>query len=503
MKKILWICDSFSEKTAYANISEKLCKILSNRYKIIYFFINTLSTSNQKNSYTIHIPREILEQHNNPSIKDYYYNILVGCYMLSDIITIEKPDIVVSINDYQIVQKHLEIVKSVSKCMFIPYVPIDCEKLPVSFFDSLKKADFILTMTEHSRKILSNSFSNVFLLPHYIDNCYYPLELSKKEIRKKIYPSNIDIEDDSIIILNINNSGIRKRLDIFIESLYILNNKICISNILYVLKTNKDFNLHEMILLNNKKYNIDLTRHFILLTEKMNNEDMNLLYNSANIFVTTTSGEGFGLPPFESICCNVFTLVPDNTCYPEYFPLDFLIKCETKTYKEGRDIIEIPRDDIYMVFIQGIPSYKNTTIEYLQDCSNFSNFNCRKEIIDCNNFESQLNDIVKEKTPFQLIIKVDITNSFIDTENIIKIYRKVDFNNFEKWDFTISSYDSFDEYISKVRIPCKNDLTDKIINYIKNPTMYKNIIKKTKNKLIKKLSLSVIEEQLLSLPFFV
>ena len=500
MKKILWICDSFIEKTAYANISEKLCQILSCRYKIIYLFINTFSNSQEENSYTVHIPNEILSQRTNPSIKDYFYNMLIGCYMLPEVMTNENPDIVVSINDYQIVTKHLEIVKSMSNCFFIPYMPIDCEKLPVSFFDSLKKSDFVLTMTDHSRKILENSFSNVFLLPHYINNCYYRLHLSKKEIRKEIY--SINIEDNSIIILNINNSGNRKRLDIFIESLYVLSKKICISNILYVLKTSKNFNFYEMISLYNKKYCTDLTKHFIFLTEQMNNDDMNLLYNSADIFVTTTSGEGFGLTPFESICCNVFTLVPDNTCYPEYFPLDFLIKCETKTYREGRDIVEIPRDDVYMVLIQGIPSYKNTTIEYLDECSTFNNFNCRKEIIDCDNFKRKLNNIVKEKTPFQLIIKIDITNSFIDLEKIIEIYRKIDFNRFKKWDFTLSCYNNFNTYISKVRIPCKNDLTDKIIDYIKNPKKYENLIMETKNKLLKKLSVSEIEQQILSLPFF-
>ena len=502
MKKILWICDSLKEKTAYGIISKKLCEILSYKYKIIYLFINTLSCDDyEKDSYTVHIPNDIILQYNNPSVSEYYYNMLFGCYSLIDVLKKETPDIVVSINDYQVVAKHLEIVKSRSKCIFIPYMPIDCEKLPISFFNLLKESNFVLTMTEHSKKILSNELSNIYILPHFIDDCYHKATLTKKEIRKIIYSN--DIDDNSIIILNINNCTKRKRLDIFIESLYVLNSKMNVSNFLYVLKTSNKFDLDSMISLYNNKYSIDLTSNFIFLTEKLNKNDMNLLYNSADIFVTTTSGEGFALTPFESICCDVFTLVPDNTCYPEYFSSELLIKCNIKTYKEGRDCIDIPDTDVNMIFIQGIPSYKDTTIKYLDDPIKFNNITCRKQIIDCNNLESQLNKIVEEKTPFQLIIKVDITNSFINTENIIKVYKMLDFKQFKNWDFTLSSPDTFDTYISKVKIPDINDLTDKIVDYIKNPEKYQNIVNETKNKILKKLSITEIERQLLSLPFFV
>lgn len=502
MKKILWICDSFKEKTAYGIISKKLCEILKSRYNIVYLFINTFDSDNNiENGYVVDIPNNIVEQCNSVYIKDYYYSMLIGCHKLVEVLNKENPDIVVSINDYQIVVKHLEIVKSVSDCVFIPYIPIDCEKLPVSFFNLLSDSDYVLTMTEHSRKILSCELENVYVLPHFIDNCYHKINLSKKDIRKKIYSSII--KDDSIIILNINNSSKRKRLDIFIESLYVLNSKMSISNILYVLKTSKDFNLDEMILLYNKKYKSDLTDHFIFLTEKMNKNDMNRLYNSADIFVTTTSGEGFGLTPFESICCDVFTLVPDNTCYPEYFPSEFLIKCDTKTYKEGRECIDIPKNDIYMIIVQGIPSYKKTTIEYLDDPMKFNDIKCRKKIINCDNCIDILNDIVNEKTPFQLILNVDITNSFINTQNIMEIYKKVDFSEFRNWDFVLSSFDAFNKYISKVKIPDNNDLTDKIVDYIKNPEKYKNIVDETKNKILKKLCMTKVEEQILSLPFFV
>jgi hypothetical protein len=47
------------------------------------------------------------------------------------------------------------------------------------------------------------------------------------------------------------------------------------------------------------------------------------------------------------------------------------------------------------------------------------------------------------------------------------------------------------------------DLTDKIVDYIKNPEKYQNIINETKNKILKKLCIHEIEEQILSLPFFV
>lgn len=47
-------------------------------------------------------------------------------------------------------------------------------------------------------------------------------------------------------------------------------------------------------------------------------EAMNLLYNSADIFVSATSAEGFGLPHLESMAVGLPQIVPDYSVFPEF-----------------------------------------------------------------------------------------------------------------------------------------------------------------------------------------
>lgn len=47
-------------------------------------------------------------------------------------------------------------------------------------------------------------------------------------------------------------------------------------------------------------------------------EAMNMLYNSADIFVSATSAEGFGLPHLESMAVGLPQIVPDFSVFPEF-----------------------------------------------------------------------------------------------------------------------------------------------------------------------------------------
>ena len=540
-KKILWICDSFLENTGYSNMSAKLCQALSSRFDVINFFINTCHLKQVMNEgqYIIEIPRDVVTegsrdivQNVDSDIKNYYCDLLSGYHKLPEILQKENPDIVVSMNDYQIIKKHMLIVQTIlPDCKFIPYMPVDSDYYMRDFFDELNKADCVITMNQTSVKLLAKDCKKkIYVLPHFIDQKYKKIISVQRENDIKLGKNiqDIDVMDyvvnkkqgarDKIfgknkipemfkVVLNINNSDTRKRLDLYIESLYALNRKIFPDdsnrvNVMYVLKTSKNYNLEEKIKEMDDKYNLNMGDHFIHLSEKLNTEQMNLLYNSADVFVTTTSGEGFGLTPFEAVGAGVFTLVPDNTCYSEYFPKELLIDCGEKSLSEGRNRQMMPTQDIQNILIQGIPSYTMTTVKYLDSDKSIENFTCRKIIIDEETFETQLNFITKERTPFQMVLNVDVTKGFENVEKIFNKYKKINFEKFFRWNFTLVGKESYDAHIVKVKIVKMDNLVEKLIYYFRNPEKCAAHVRDFNERISAELSVDTIQKILMDLPCF-
>ena len=138
--------------------------------------------------------------------------------------------------------------------------------------------------------------------------------------------------------MNANVNILRKRLDLTIEAFYLLHTKNKTNNFLLVLKTTQDgsFNIVNLIEQNNTKYNLNLQDKIIVYDKKLNYEELNEFYNCADIYVTTTSGEGWGLTAFEFLKNNIYTIVPNNISYTNYFDEELLIKIKKDTINCGR-----------------------------------------------------------------------------------------------------------------------------------------------------------------------
>tara|TARA_Y100000389_G_scaffold149355_2_gene148656 strand:- start:9992 stop:11623 length:1632 start_codon:yes stop_codon:yes gene_type:complete len=516
-KKILWICDYFFDNTGYSNMSKKLCETLKTRFKLINLFINSefLNQKINEGEYIVDIPKSVaiegtcdILKNVNSDIKEYYCDLLMGYYILPKILKKENPDIVVSINDFQVIKKHNSIVKNIlPNCKFISYMPVDADYYIKDFFKYLNNVDCVITMNQVSRNILKKDCQKeIYVLPHFIDQKYKKNTDSLQNNRDIIFGKNI-IPENFKIVLNINNHNPRKRLDIFIESLYLLNrayfpNNSKIADIIYVLKTQKEYDLKQKIKEFDDKYNLNLGHRFIHLSEKLNTYQMNILYNCADVFVTTTSGEGFGLTPFEAVSAGVFTLVPDNTCYSEYFPNEMLIECEKKSMSVGRNKLVNPDNDVQYILIQGIPSYTNTTVKYLKVNQTIENFTCRKIIIDLENFEWQLNNVIKERTPFHMVINFDVTNNFMISEKIFDKFKKINFEKYCNWKFKLLGKETFNQHFVKVKIVKINNLVEKLIDFFQNREKYENYARIFKEKIINELSFNSIQKQLFDLPCF-
>lgn len=143
--------------------------------------------------------------------------------------------------------------------------------------------------------------ANINVVPHGVDlTNFFPLD--KIECRKEL-----DLPVDKFIVGNVNRNQPRKRLDTMIRafSLFAKDKKDAVLILHDPVKTPEGWDLRQLahyygvsdkVMISNSTYTLEL---------------LNKLYNSLDVMVNSSGGEGWGLTPFESAACGVPQIVPN------------------------------------------------------------------------------------------------------------------------------------------------------------------------------------------------
>nr|QBK92630.1 MAG: glycosyltransferase [Pithovirus LCPAC401] len=260
--------------------------------------------------------------------KIWFQDFLVGQFTIPALITYLNPKLVISLYDGGPLIKQLKSIKDLH-VRFIPYFPIDSE---ISMIDkTILKCDSILTMSEHSRKMLINQGAkDVTVIPHII------LPRAKKVEQMK---------HNRIIVGTVNANHNRKRLNLVAEAfinIYNLGKKVGL-----LIKTtpasNEKFSTHWC-----RSYDIELLKDYIkskckdidmltvrFITKVLSDEELRSVYSEIDVFIHVSSGEGFGLTPLEAVLIgDCLPIVANNTSMPYLFGNDYfgLVKCRPHPY---------------------------------------------------------------------------------------------------------------------------------------------------------------------------
>ncbi len=289
--------------------------------------------------------------------KRWFQNFLVGQFTIYDLINYLNPKVVISLYDGGPLIKQLKAIRGL--CVkFIPYLPIDSE---MSIIDkSLLRCDSILTMSEHSKKMMINQGAkNVTVLPHIImseDITQTEKARSQEEIshierisfarmrglESEMKSSN---EMNRIIVGTVNANHSRKRLNLVVEAFINLYNQG--KKVGLLIKTtpasNEKFSTHW-----DKSYDLDLLKEYIkmkckaidmstvrFITDVLSDEGLKSIYQEIDIFIHASSGEGFGLTPLEAVLVgDCLPIIANNTSMPYLFGESYfgLVKCRLYPY---------------------------------------------------------------------------------------------------------------------------------------------------------------------------
>ncbi len=195
-------------------------------------------------------------------------------------------------------------------CPVITYAPVDGANLQKGFVDACQGAFINVGMTMHATNVMDDAGLPSTYIPHGVDlNTFYPLDMNlcRQELGLPV--------DKFIVGIVATNGSIRKNIGGQIRAYEIFAEE---NTILY---------LHtQSIQINSESFDIPYmtqSRKDVVWTDPeiytigVSDSGLNIIYNSFNLLLHCSLGEGFGLPIIEAQACGVPVVVNQGSGHAE------------------------------------------------------------------------------------------------------------------------------------------------------------------------------------------
>lgn len=205
------------------------------------------------------------------------------------------------------------------------YVSKDIKNTKKSFYDFVKNFINKAKIFTISRYVMNDIYKNFpKIKSEYLTlvqlasdkNKYFKIEKLDNNIKNNVL-SKYNIPLDKKYFLSLSSLNKRKNLAFLIESFvkFLEKNKN-IDDLVLVLAGPSGWLMEEMFasIKNAGKY-----KDKIILTGFIDDNDINMIYNSAYAFIFPSLAEGFGLPVLEALSCGVPTISSNSTSLPEVY----------------------------------------------------------------------------------------------------------------------------------------------------------------------------------------
>lgn len=218
-----------------------------------------------------------------------------------------------------VVIRAIQIAREDTSKKTIYWAPLDVDEFMPECLDVLSLVDVPVVFTEraverieHYRPDLAGCISVIGLGTE--PDVFFPMtQEERKEQRKRIF----GIEDDTFVVINVNRNQSRKDLARTMACFHQFHQTYPHS-MLYLHAVIQDYGGNLMS--QAKLVGMDVTAKpaevafsSLNLHEPWARKDLNCLYNAADCFISTSYGEGWGLPTTEAMCAGTPVCVPYNT----------------------------------------------------------------------------------------------------------------------------------------------------------------------------------------------
>ena len=216
-----------------------------------------------------------------------------------------------------------ELKKRGKRFKSLVYFPVD--GVPkAEWIKAMSSADQPVTYTEWGKKQCINVCPEIApkldAVPHGINTDeFFPLASDvRKALRQKYFVHHAN----KFIIINVNRNQPRKDIPRSLQVFKMFQKEVCQDSVYYLHMAAHDFgwNLLEVL----KTLDLELGKDVLLPANFSVNQGfpvsiVNELYNCADVCISTTLGEGWGLSSVEAMCTKTPCVFPDNTSLTEIF----------------------------------------------------------------------------------------------------------------------------------------------------------------------------------------
>lgn len=301
--KIIWVGDA-AVSSGFARCTHAACDALHKAGHTVH--VMGMNYHGQDHNYSYAIHRCYCY---NPSVK---YRDIYGASRLPRLIERIRPDLVILLNDPWNIKGYLEFIRDSGICNVPPIVAwlaVDACNQPGHELNALRH---VVTWTKFAAQELriGGYTGSLSIIPLGVDrDVFYPRD--KLEGRKAFYPDGLE---DAFVVGVVGRNQPRKRLDLTIESFaYWVKTYDVPDNVhlfLHVAPTgDRGCCIGSLV-----RY-YGLSGRVLVSTPSvdagMPTDQLSLLYSSFDVYLTTTQGEGWGLPTLEAMSCGVPAIVPN------------------------------------------------------------------------------------------------------------------------------------------------------------------------------------------------
>lgn len=220
-----------------------------------------------------------------------------------------KPDVVYLINDPWILKDYVPIVKQRDIPMVV-YTPVDSPNIKKEFAEPLNDVDRVIGYTQFAVDELQKAglTAKTSVMPHGADVTLFR-PVPRAEAREKL-----GLKDEWFIVGNLNRNQPRKRLDLMLDYFATWWKSIgspehvrlywhgALQDLGWdVIQLAKHFGIDQQLIITSPK---------ITAGQGVPREFLPFIYNSFDVQVTTTLGEGWGFSQAEGAACRVPQIVP-------------------------------------------------------------------------------------------------------------------------------------------------------------------------------------------------
>ncbi len=396
MKRILMLCDHYA-RTGYGVVSEQIVAHLTNHFgtklglhivatnyfgeptQVVLDGIHTVYVESAKLSQDAARTPEHLEQ------DDFGRMVFLDRLVNSDF------DGIFIMQDLGIVTPMIPVLRGVldgkkkaNKKQFksVFYFPVDCQ-LPKKYFEGIEFFDLIVTYTEYGRKQLLEYNPALMIKSKVIHHGvsasdYHKLEPNMVRSFREEYFN--DGAKELFIIGAINRNQPRKDIPATIFGFAELKKSWAGHQprpFLYLHMHPKDAKGWDLPLVLDQCGLVEGYDYMFPKTDDVNYQvdvaTMNKIYNTIDLYVSTSRGEGWGLTATEAMAVGKLCVLPYHTSYMEIgakrclFLTDFYQACgvDDSTVREACFYLDVAEqiEQAYRFLVEGYPTVKDNVLE--------------------------------------------------------------------------------------------------------------------------------------------